>query len=238
MFHSSFFYTFPRFIQAYSRHLLLLSVWLLLPSLASAQPTDLSEVALKLQNTYERATSLTAEFKQTTAMKLSSRVRQGSGTMVFRKPGRMRWDYKTPDYQVLISDGETISMYFEKSRQMILSNAKDYLQSDVTYSFFAGTGDILRDFDVSEPDLANNMENSYLLKLTPKSSHPQVSSINAWISHDTFLIKHLQIIDHFDTVTDLLFYSIEIDSNHYGSREINEDLFIFIPPDDTEIIEQ
>jgi hypothetical protein len=91
---------------------------------------------------------------------------------------------------------------------------------------------------VSEPDLANNMENSYLLKLTPKSSHPQVSSINAWISHDTFLIKHLQIIDHFDTVTDLLFYSIEIDSNHYGSREINEDLFIFIPPDDTEIIEQ
>jgi outer membrane lipoprotein carrier protein len=238
MFNSSFLYLFQLVIQAYWRFLLLLIVWLLVPTQVSAQPTELHEVALKLQNTYERATNLAAEFKQTTAMKFSSRVRQGSGTMVFRKPGRMRWDYKTPDYQVLISDGETISMYFEKSRQMILSNAKDYLQSDVTYSFFAGTGDILRDFAVSEPDFTNNMENSYLLKLTPKTSHPQVSSIHAWISHDTFLIKHLQIVDHFDTVTDLFFYNIKIDSNHYDSREINEDLFIFIPPADTEIIEQ
>ena len=219
-------------------HILLLTALLLIPTLATAQPTDMLEVAQKLQITYEKATNLVADFKQTTAMKFSSRVLQGSGTMIFRKPGRMRWDYKTPDYQVLISDGETISMYFEKSRQMILSNAKVYLQSDVTYSFFAGTGDILRDFDVSEPDFANDMENSFLIKLIPKTSHPQVSSIHAWVSHDTFLITHLQIVDHFDTVTDLFFYNIQIDSNHYGSREIKEDLFFFTPPAGTEIIEQ
>ncbi|MGB6290537.1 MAG: outer membrane lipoprotein carrier protein LolA, partial [Desulfobulbales bacterium] len=176
---------------------------------------------------------------QTTAMKFSSRVRQGSGTMIFRKPGRMRWDYRSPDYQVLISDGETISMYFEKSNQMIVSNAREYLQSDVTYSFFAGTGDILKDFDVSDPDLVtDSMDNSFLIKLTPRSSHPHVSSIHAWISHDSFLITHLQIVDHFETVTDLFFFNILINADHYDSREIKEDLFLFIPPADTEIIEQ
>jgi outer membrane lipoprotein carrier protein len=206
--------------------LLLLTATLLLPTLTIAQTLDAQEVAQKLHN-----------FNQSTVMKFSSRVRQGTGTMIFRKPGRMRWDYITPDYQVLISDGETISMYFEKSNQMIVSNAKDYLQSDVTYSFFAGTGDILKDFDVSEPDFTNRYANSFLIKLTPKSSHPHVSSIHVWVSHKTFLIIHLQIVDHFDTVTNLFFDNIQINTDLYGSNEIKEDLFFFIPPANTEIIE-
>jgi outer membrane lipoprotein carrier protein len=237
MFRTSFNYLFPHYFQAFL-HLPLLISLLLVPTAVKAQAIDALEVAQKLQETYEKAANLVADFKQTTTMKFSSRVRQGSGTMIFSKPGRMRWDYSTPDYQVLISDGVTISMYFEKSKQMIISNAKEYLQSDVTYSFFAGTGDILKDFDVSDPDPGYNLENTYLIKLIPKSSHPHVSSIHAWIAHDSFLITHLQIVDHFETVTDLFFDNIKIDTDHYGSREIKEDLFSFIPPIDTEIIEQ
>jgi outer membrane lipoprotein carrier protein len=229
---------FSRFQRRAYRLILLLVVPLFIPTPAPAQNMDALAVAQKLQKTYENATNVVADFKQTTTMEFSSRVRQGSGTMIFRKPGRMRWDYKSPDYQVLISDGETISMYFEKSNQMIVSNAKEYLQSDVTYSFFAGTGDILKDFDVSDPDPGYNLENTYLIKLIPKSSHPHVSSIHAWIAYDSFLITHLQIVDHFETVTDLFFDNIKIDTDHYGSREIKEDLFSFIPPIDTEIIEQ
>ncbi len=216
----------------------LLAVLLLVPNMVAAQPIDALEVAQRLQNTYENAANVVADFRQTTAMKFSPRVREGSGTMIFSKPGRMRWDYQTPDYQVLISDGETISMYFAKSRQMIISNAREYLQSDVTYSFFAGTGDIVQDFDVVAPDFANTAQDSYLIKLTPKTAHPYVSSIHAWVSHDTFLIKHLQIVDHFDTVTDLFFDNIKINTDHYTGRKITDELFHFTPPADTEIIEQ
>jgi len=211
---------------------------MLLAVQAKAQTMAALEVAQKLQNTYEKAANLAADFNQTTTTKFSSRVRQGSGTMVFSKPGRMRWDYLTPEYQVLISDGETISMYFEKSNQMIVSNAKDYLQSDVTYSFFAGSGNILKDFDVNEPDSFMQKENSYLIKMTPKSLHPHVSSLHVWVSQVTFLIMHMQIIDHFDTVTDLYFDNIQIDTDYYGSRKIEEDLFFFTPPAGTEIIKQ
>jgi outer membrane lipoprotein carrier protein len=220
------------------KHVPLLIALLLLPVMAGAQTMAPLQVAQKLQNTYEKASSLVADFNQTTAMKFSSRVRQANGTMIFRKPGQMRWDYIAPDYQVFISDGETFSMYFEKSRQMIVTNAKEYLQSDVTYSFFSGSGDILRDFDVSEPDLINNMENSYLIKLTPKSSHPHVSSIHAWVTHGSFLITHLRIIDHFDTVTDLFFNNTQINADNYGSLKIKDELFFFLPPANTEIIEQ
>ncbi len=218
--------------------LLFFSSLILLPTQAKAQSLDPLEIAQKLQYTYEKALNLVADFNQTTSIKSSQRVRKGSGSMVFLKPGRMRWDYITPDHQVLTSDGESISMYFEKSNQMIISDAREYLQSDVTYSFFAGTGDILKDFDITEPDFENTNDNSHLIKLIPKSMHPQVSSIHAWTNDKTFLLEHLQIIDHFETVTDLFFKSIQIDSNSYGGREITKNLFSFTPPANTEIIKQ
>ena len=218
--------------------LLLLSwLFLLLPP-AAAQSPGPTEIAMRLQNTYEKAANLVADFHQTTAMKFSARQRQGTGSLIFMKPGRMRWDYMTPDRQILISDGATISMYFEKNAQMIISDARDYLQSDVTYSFFTGSGDILKDFNIVEPDFENNQEDSYLIKLVPKVSHPQVSSMHAWVNAQTFLLTHLQIIDHFDTVTDLFFINVKIDTDFYGGQPISEKLFVFTPPDNTEIIRQ
>ena len=217
---------------------LLLPALLLLPEQTAAQSLDAVAIAQKLQNNYEKAANLVAEFNQTTSMKFSGRVRKGSGSMIFLRPGRLRWDYISPDHQVLISDGESISMYFEKNNQMIISNARDYLQSDVTYSFFAGTGDILKDFNIAEPDFENTNENSHLIKLIPNSTHPHVASIHAWITDKTFLLEHLQIVDHFDTVTDLFFKNIHIDSNSYGDREITKNLFSFTPPANTEIIRQ
>jgi len=228
--------TMKRFCRIFN--LLFCSILFLLPTQVAAQTMNSLEIAQKLQNTYKKATSLVADFNQTTSIKFSERVRQGSGSMIFLKPGRMRWDYITPDHQVLISDGESITMYFEKSNQMIISDARDYLQSDVTYSFFAGTGDILKDFDIGEPDFENIRDNSHLIKLIPKSTHPHVSFIHAWITDDIFLLEHLQIVDHFDTVTDLFFESLEIDSNSYGDREITKDIFSYPPPPVTEIIKQ
>ena len=232
-------HTYPRIPASLWAGLLLSMLILLNPAVSfSTEPQSPLEIAAKLQSTYEKAGSLVADFNQTTSIQFSRRVRKGSGSLIFLKPGRMRWDYNTPDHQVLISDGETISMYFAKSKQMIISNARDYLQSDVTYSFFAGTGDLMKDFGITEPDLENPDMQSHLIKMVPKSAHPHVSSIHAWVTKDTFLLTRLQIVDHFDTVTDLFFENVQIDSATYDGREISYDIFSFTPPAETEIIKQ
>ncbi|MBE9520425.1 MAG: outer membrane lipoprotein carrier protein LolA [Proteobacteria bacterium] len=209
------------------------------PSTVTANTLEPLAIAEKLQTTYEEARTLSADFKQTTALQLSSRVKQGAGSMVFQKPGQMRWDYVEPDQQVLISDGKTISMYFEKSKQMIITAAKEFLQSDVTYSFFAGKGDVIKDFEILEPNLPNSItKGSYIIKLVPRKTHPQVAYMHAWITKQSFLINRLQIVDHFDTVTDLHFSNIQVNAEQYNNRKIDDDLFFFMPPADTEIIEQ
>jgi outer membrane lipoprotein carrier protein len=226
-------------IILFSTVLTILIYCVLKPSSVTADSLDPLTIAEKLQTTYEAAKNLSADFKQTTALQLSSRVKHGSGSMVFLKPGHMRWDYMAPDQQVLISDGATISMYFEKSKQMIITAAKEFLQSDVTYSFFAGKGNIIKDFEILEPGLPNNnSEGSHIIKLIPRKAHPQVAYMHAWITRQSFLINRLQIVDHFDTVTDLHFSNIQINADQYNKHTIDDDLFFFMPPADTEIIEQ
>lgn len=210
--------------------------WLVLSAPVQASGADLSpqEVAQKIQTTYAATKTLRAEFKQTTSSKMSGRERLGAGTMVLAKPGLMRWDYAEPDQQVFVCDGEKISMYFAKEKQMMVTPAKEYLESDVTYAFFTGKGDIQRDFVVAGPeeeDLAQPQE-SYELKLTPKQGHPQIDFISLWVDRKSFLMTRLRVTDKFGTVTDLVFAKLTT------NQEVPATAFHFTPPEGTEIIDK
>ena len=209
----------------------IISTFLLLPAMVSAAELTPVEMAARLQATYDKTTSFTADFDQTTAMKLSRRTREGKGTMVIRKPGLMRWDYREPDHQVLICDGEQMLMYFAEAEQMIVMPAQEYLRSDVTYAFFSGKGNVLRDFDVKGPEQEYCCDPRPDLKLIPKKQHAQVDHIYIWLD-DNFMISKMSIKDHYGSVTDLSFTNIKLD------QPVMEDRFKFTPPAGTEIVKQ
>ncbi len=198
---------------------------------AGAGELTLQEKAAKLQETYDSTSSFTADFSQITSMKLSRRERHGQGTLLIKKPGLMRWDYQEPDHQVLINDGEMMSMYFAGAEQMIIMPAKEYLQSDVTYAFFAGTGNILRDFDVSAIAEDYCCGTAPDLRLTPKQAHPQVEYLYIWLN-ENFLISRMQIADHYGSITDLTLTNIKL------NLPVDLERFKFVPPVGTEIVRQ
>jgi len=217
--------------------MLVSSLQSLLPSSAADDPYS---IARELQAAYEDTVGLEADFRQHTAMQLNRREKSGNGTVVFLKPGHMRWDYYAPDRQVLISDGQTITMYFEKTKQMIVTAAQDYLQSDVTYSFFAGRGNILEDFTISAgDDLPDEATDGRVIQLVPKDAHPQISRLYVWTAADTSMITRIRMIDHFDTITDLFFDNIKrLRSKDKNGPVLDPQLFTFNPPPGTEIIYQ
>ncbi len=222
-----------------TRQFLLLTLTILFQAFVcqAAVAADLTPLAIaqKIQETYAKTQTLRADFQQTTSSRMSARERLGSGTMVLAKPGLMRWDYSEPDQQVFVCDGQKISMYFAKERQMMVTPANDYLESDVTYSFFTGKGDIQRDFVVAGPeeeDIVDEPKAAYQLKLTPKQGHPQIDFINLWVDRDTFLLSRLKVTDKFGTVTDLVFSKVST------NLEAPATIFHFTPPEGTEIIDK
>ncbi|MFA6464236.1 MAG: outer membrane lipoprotein carrier protein LolA [Desulfurivibrionaceae bacterium] len=218
----------------YAKSLLSLLVGLTLlagfPGLGLCAALTPLELAQKLQSRYEETKTMTADFKQSTSVPMSTRKRLGSGKVVISKPGRIRWDYLAPDKQVLISDGKKVSMYVANSAQMIVQPVSQYINSDVTYAFFAGTGNIVRDFKVLPPERPGDA-GLKAIKLVPKTAHPQVDYLHVWID-ENFMVRRLEIVDHFGSITDLAF------SNIRRNEPVSPDVFVFTPPLGTEIIEQ
>ncbi len=188
------------------------------------------ELAVKLQARYEETRSMAADFQQVASVPMSNRKRLGAGKVVILKPGRIRWDYTSPDRQVLISNGKKVFMYFAASSQMIVQPVSEYINSDVTYSFFVGTGNIVRDFEVLPPERPAEGD-LQVIKLVPKVAHPQVDSLHLWIDRE-YLLRRLEIVDHFGSVTELTFADIR------RNEAVAEELFTFTPPAGTEVIEQ
>lgn len=212
----------------------LLFILAFLPVQVCAGELTLLEVAGRLQSTYEQTMTLTATFQQSTSSQMSQRKKQGRGTLVLAKPGLMRWDYQEPDVQVFVCDGKNIGMYFAKEKQMILTDATHYLESDVTYSFFSGTGNILKDFEVMAPE-EEAVEESldlYHIKIIPRKGHPQVDYIHIWVDQETFLLRRIRVTDKFGSETDIVFADIK------RNAEVDKMLFTFTPPAGTEIVQQ
>ena len=226
--------------------LLLLALLLFsLPSFAEATeaveyPED---IATRLQARYDAMHSLSFSFFQDIQGEMSGRPRQGSGRGLFvKKDGkaRMRWDYSTPERQVIIGDGETLSMYFAHLNQLIQSPAAA-LENDLTYAVFTGRGLIKKDFYIrpaDEDEQATSDGDYKVIKIIPKTQQSQMQDIHLYVTADS-LIRRLKLRDHFGTVTVLNLTDIEVDGVETGKSAAEVDaLFTFTPPPGTEIIRQ
>lgn len=209
---------------------------------AGADPVEYPEdIAARLQARYDTMQSLKFNFYQDIQGEMTGRPRQGSGRAVFLKndgKARMRWDYVSPEQQVLISDGTVFSMYFANLKQLIISPAEQ-LDTDLTYSFFTGKGVLKRDFHIrpaNEDEPSSNEDEFKVIKLIPKTPQSQVQDIHLYVTSSS-LIRRIKIRDHFGTVTVLNLSDIEVDTAMNGKNpEEIEALFTFVPPPGTEII--
>ena len=225
---------------------LLLTLCLLLPIItghegrcATEYPQD---IAQRLQARYDKITSLSFKFIQNTSGDMTGRPRQASGKATFVKlsgTSYMRWDYLSPDQQVLTSDGKTFSMYFAKLQQMIVS-AAETLDADLTYAFFTGKGVLIKDFHIRPADEQFQAENSadfQVIKLIPKTPQSQVQDIHLWVTPDS-LIHRIHIRDHFGTITVLNFSDLAVNGLVGKNPQELLTFFSFVPPEGTEIIKQ
>ena len=200
------------------------------------------DIAARLQRRYDAMQSLTFNFYQDIRGEMSGRPRQGSGQAVFYKHdglARMRWDYTSPDRQVLISDGVLFSMYVANQQQLIITPAEN-LDADLTYSFFTGKGLLQRDFHIrpaTEDEQPENETEFKVIKLIPKTPQSQVQDIHVWVTPES-LIRRIKLQDHFGTITVLNLSDIETETLAGKSSTEIDKIFTFTPPEGTEIIRQ
>lgn len=215
-----------------------------LTTATAAEAQGVEELAEQLQAAYREIGSMSFSFSQTTSGPMTGRPKTGAGKGIYaRTPERplMRWNYTSPDYQVVVSDGETISMYFEKLNQMIIADV-DRAQTDILFSFFTASEPLDRFFTILPPYLETDLQDApspslQILQLQPLDKDTQIKTIHVWIDRNS-LIRRIELVDHFDTRTTIDLTNIRLNPLDPGDREDMEKRFSFIPPEGTEIIRQ
>ena len=86
------------------RQLLLLTLSVLLMSPVWAAPSPVQRYFQDLQ-------SLRADFIQRVFDERSRVVQSASGQMLMQKPGKFRWNYRTPAEQIIVADGDRLWAY-------------------------------------------------------------------------------------------------------------------------------
>jgi outer membrane lipoprotein carrier protein len=93
---------------------------ILLPSAGLA--ADVKTVAAAVDTHYNHLHSLQAEFVET--YRGSGMERTESGTLSLKKPGKMRWEYRSPRAKLFVSDGKDAWFYVPDDRQARKTSAK------------------------------------------------------------------------------------------------------------------
>ena len=98
-----------------ARNLNFLLVLPLSVTISLAAQTDVHSLASKVDRHYDRMHTLEAQFTET--YKGGGTSRTETGTLLLKKPGRMRWDYDQPHRKLFLTDGSTAWFYVPGEQQ-------------------------------------------------------------------------------------------------------------------------
>ena len=144
-----------------------LAGWLGAAGLAAAQPPEpapggaaatpatqacITRAVAAIQRRYEAVRDLSADFVQTTrsvALGAAGAAVTSRGSVVFAKPGKMRWQYKEPEESLVVSDGQWLWVYDPAHQEAQKMTVGEGFLSGAAIQFLLGEGRIERDFAVT-----------------------------------------------------------------------------------------
>ena len=151
------------------------------------------EVATALQKKYDTIHDFTADFVHDSEGGLLRKKQSERGFVQVKKPGKMRWDYKSPEPKVFISDGHRIYLHVPADNQVIVSPVPDQDQATTAVLFLVGKGNLTRDFTVSYAE--GGGPDTYALRLDPKLPERDYDWLQVVIDRQTLRIRSLSAAD-------------------------------------------
>ena len=196
--------------------LLLLSLLLPLPVWA-AQPAQ-------VQRYFQDLKSLRADFIQRVFDERSQIVQSSSGQMLMQKPGKFRWNYRTPAEQVIVADGDRLWAYDVDLAQVTVRKL-DKALSATPLALLSGAAPIEDTFTVGE---ARNRDGLAWYELTPKQSQPEFRLLR--VAFKAELLVTLELEDGFGQRTRLDFQKLE------RNPALDPALLKFAPPPGVDVV--
>ena len=178
-----------------------------------------------LQSKLNAIRSMTANFNQVVKAK-QREVSRSSGTMALERPGRFRWQTKSPMEQLVVADGQKMWVYDVDLEQVTVKKQEKGLGGTAAL-FLSGYDDtVTRDFDVTQ----KNEGKTITFDLKSKSPKANFQRIKLMFTQDN--LTGLELHDQLGQITSVKL--VQIKSN----PKLATQLFQFKPPKGVDIVKQ
>ena len=189
--------------------------WLALAVLVSTAATQAApgdpalEFARGLQKKIDTIRDFSADFTHTYTGGVLRKQLTERGRLMVKKPGKMRWEYTTPDKKTFVSDGARLYAYIPADRQVIVSTVPRDGQTTPAL-FLAGQGDLVRDFTVSNaPPPQGALAGTRALKLVPRTPQPDFETLTLAVDPTTLALRGLESVDTQGGVSSFLLTNVK-----------------------------
>jgi outer membrane lipoprotein carrier protein len=206
-----------------SRHFAVLMIGCLAILPALAGPTPDAAAALRIEKFLDELTSLRAEFRQTVTDAHDRVLERAEGTMALSRPGRFRWNYRVPEQQI-ISDGVTVWLYDVELEQVTVRAAGEAL-AGTPAMLLAGTGDLNKEFEITEAGTQEGLDWSRLTPRRPDSDFREVRL--GFAGHE---LRRMTFFDRLGQTTELELLRLE------RNPRFDASLFKFEPPAGVDVV--
>jgi len=186
---------------------------------------ELDRVVAGVEATYGKINDLRAEFTQTAYNRSLGQDIKAEGTVYLRKGGKMRWDYKSPSPQQIVSDGSSLWVYTPELNQVNKGSAPKALAGPAG-SFLAGLGRLRDEFTVRFLNPATKVDAAGrpVLDLLPKNPTPLLTRLVLTVDPKDYIVRQAVLYDQVQNTVTMTFTKVTINSG------LADSLFVFTPP--------
>ena len=164
---------------------------------ASTDPSATApELAVALQRKYDAIKDFSADFVHIYQGGVLRKQITERGRLLVKKPGKMRWQYTSPEEKLFVSDGVKMYSYIPQDKQVIVSALPRDDQATTPALFLAGKGNLTRDFTPSFGELpAGAPPGGRALKLVPKSPQRDYDWLTLVVDPASLALRGLVTVD-------------------------------------------
>ena len=202
---------------------------LLFTAAAWALP-NVHAVAQAVDDHYNRLHSLQAEF--TEIYQGAGIERTESGTLWLKKPGKMRWEYRSPEEKLFVGNGSDAWLYLPAENQVRKSNMRKLEDLRSPLAFLLGKTKLEKELTglTFAPEVQAWKEGNSVLRGVPRGMEDRVQSVMLEITPE-YRIARILIRGVDDSITEYRF------SYQKEDVQVSDGKFHFTAPAGSETIE-
>ena len=197
---------------------------------AAGRAVDVKTLAAAVDAHYNHLHSLEADF--TEVYHGSGMERTETGTLWLKKPGKMRWEYRSPREKLFVSDGKDAWFYVPGDRQARKTTAKKLEDIRSPLAFLLGKTKLEKELQGLSlaPDKTPMESGNLVLRGVPQGLADRVSEILLEVTPDHQIAR-------------IVIQEVDGAATEYRFGEMKEDItigdgrFQFKPPAGTETVE-